>query len=119
MKKVTTNLFSIVFLLMATVMFSQGNTNSSLSGKVEDKDGTLRGASVLAVHTPSGTKYSASTDEKGYFRISNMRTGGPYKVTFTFVGYKAESQDEIYLALGETFNTNVVLTSESSVLEEV
>jgi hypothetical protein len=119
MKKIATNLFSVMFLLMATVMFSQGNTNSSLSGKVEDKDGTLPGASVLAVHTPSGTKYSASTDEKGYFRISNMRTGGPYKVTFTFVGYKAESQDEIYLALGETFNTNVVLTSESSVLDEV
>ena len=119
MKKIATNLFSVMFLLMATVMFSQGNTNSSLSGKVEDKDGTLPGASVLVVHTPSGTKYSASTDEKGYFRISNMRTGGPYKVTFTFVGYKAESQDEIYLALGETFNTNVVLTSESSVLDEV
>jgi hypothetical protein len=33
---------------------------------------TLPGASILAVHTPSGTRYTASTDYTGNFSISNM-----------------------------------------------
>jgi hypothetical protein len=41
---------------------------------------TLPGASILAVHTPSGTRYTASTDYTGNFSISNMRVGGPYKL---------------------------------------
>ena len=44
--------FTVILLLLVSFAFSQGNTNSSLSGKVEDKDGTLPGASVLVVHTP-------------------------------------------------------------------
>jgi hypothetical protein len=111
--------FSGVLFLMVSFVYSQGNTNSSMTGKVADKDGSLPGASILAVHTPSGTKYSASTDEKGYFRISNMRTGGPYQLVLSYVGYKSETLDNIYLSLGETNNNNVILVSESSVLEEV
>jgi hypothetical protein len=111
--------FSGILFLMVSFVYSQGNTNSAMTGKVADKDGSLPGASVLAIHMPSGTKYSASTDEKGYFRISNMRTGGPYQLVLSYVGYKSETLDNIYLSLGETNNNNVILISESSVLEEV
>ena len=109
---------SMLFLLVS-FGYSQGNTNSAMTGKVSDKDASLPGASVLAIHTPSGTKYSASTDADGYFRISNMRTGGPYQLVLSYVGYKTETLENIFLSLGETSNNNVVLISEASVLEEV
>lgn len=88
--------FTVILLLLVSFAFSQGNTNSSLSGKVEDKDGTLPGASVLVVHTPSGTKYSASTDENGYFRISNMRTGDHIRLPLLLLDTK-QSLEMIFI----------------------
>ena len=80
------NLFKL-FLLLAFFVFSnpsvygQGNTTSSINGVVYDDDKNpqpLPGATILAVHTPSGTRYSTATDFAGNYRISNMRVGGPY-----------------------------------------
>jgi hypothetical protein len=83
MKKLLKLLFVLAVLFFANpTIYAQGNTNSSISGNVYDKEMlTLPGASILAVHTPSGTRYTASTDYTGNFSISNMRVGGPYKVT--------------------------------------
>ena len=119
MKNFTNRFLTIVLFLIVSQVYSQGNTNSAMTGKVTDKDDSLPGVSILAVHTPSGTKYSAATDANGYFRISNMRTGGPYQLVLSYVGYKTETLDNIFLALGETNNNNVILVSETSVLDEV
>ena len=101
-------------------IYAQGNTNSSISGNVYDKDSqTLPGASILAVHTPSGTRYSASTDGTGNFSISNMRVGGPYKITITFVGFSDFSENEVYLQLGENKTFKIVLAEQSNELQEV
>jgi hypothetical protein len=43
----------------------------------------------------------ASTDYTGNFSISNMRVGGPYKVTITFVGFSDFVNPDVYLQLGE------------------
>jgi hypothetical protein len=45
-------------------------------------------ALVLAIHTPTGSKYSSMSNEDGRFNMLNMRVGGPYKVTVTFVDFK-------------------------------
>ena len=118
-------LFKLFFVL--AVLFcaipninAQGNTNSSISGSVYDKDSqTLPGASILAVHTPSGTRYSASTDGSGSFSISNMRVGGPYKIVVSFVGFKNFEEEGSYLQLGENKNFKIVLAEESNELQEV
>ena len=111
--------FLIMLLSFISGSYSQGNTNSSMTGKVSDKDGSLPAVSVLAVHKPSGTKYSASTDGNGYYRISNMRTGGPYQLVLSYVGYKSETIENIFLSLGETNDNTVVLVSETNALDEV
>lgn len=115
-----------LFLILVVLMFAnpgvyaQGNTTSSISGNVYDKDSqTLPGASILATHTPSGTRYTASTDGTGNFRISNMRVGGPYKIVITFVGFKTFEDNDVYLQLGETKDFKVVLQEESNELQEV
>ena len=121
MKKLLKMFFVLAVLIYANPdVYAQGNTNSSISGVVYEKGSqTLPGASILAVHTPSGTRYSASTDGTGNFSISNMRVGGPYKVTVSFVGSHKEEFSDVYLELGKTFSLDVVLTDESQTLEEV
>lgn len=121
MKKLLKLLFVLAVLFFANpTIYAQGNTNSSISGNVYDKaNETLPGASILAVHTPSGTRYSASTDYTGNFSISNMRVGGPYKVTITFVGFSNYVENDFYLQLGENKTFKAVLVEESNVLQEV
>ena len=113
-------LILVAFISAGTSIYAQGNTTSSISGKVNDKDNqSLPGASILAVHTPSGTRYTASTDGTGNFSISNMRVGGPYRVTVTFVGFSNSVFNDAYLQLGENKTFKVVLAEESNQLEEV
>lgn len=100
-------------------LFAQGNTNASLNGNVSEKTGGLPGATIVAVHTPTGSKYGTSTDSNGYFKISNMRVGGPYKVTVSYVGYKTEEINNLFLQLGESQNVKIELTEDTSALSEV
>ncbi|MEM0576243.1 TonB-dependent receptor [Flavobacterium polysaccharolyticum] len=121
------NLFKL-FLLLAFFVFSnpdvygQGNTTSSINGVVfdDDKDPQpLPGATILAVHTPSGTRYTTTTDFTGNYRISNMRVGGPYEITISYVGFKAYKDNDVNLQLGESKSVKVSLASESNQLKEV
>ncbi|TCK67616.1 carboxypeptidase family protein [Winogradskyella wandonensis] len=120
MKKITQFLVMTVAFLFATMSFAQGVTTASLNGQVTDVNGDpLPGATVLAVHTPSGTKYGVATDFDGYYRISNMRTGGPYTVTITYVGFKDYVENNVFLALGESKRVSTKLSEDASVLDEV
>ena len=42
------------------------------------------------VITPSGTKYGAITNFDGRYNLLNMKVGGPYSVTVSYVGYKSQ-----------------------------
>ncbi len=122
MNKITA-LFSL-FLLWSLVTFSaalgQGVTTSSLTGIVTDDTGeTLPGATVVAVHEPSGTSYGAATRNDGSYRLSNMRVGGPYTVTFRFVGFHPYVVENLYLSLGETHNQSARLSSDTIEMEEL
>ncbi len=102
MKKKTIFLLGL-FLLFSGTIFSQGVTTSSLSGKVlDDKGEGMPLAAVVAEHTPTGTQYNTATIDDGRFEIRNMRIGGPYKITVTFVGFSDAVLDEIYLELNNT-----------------
>ena len=105
---------------ISTISYGQGVTTSSLTGKVVDENGeALPGATVIAIHTPSGSQYGNTTNLEGIFRIPNMRVGGPYRVTISYVGYQNYETDKVMLALGETFNLTVQLATTSTELEEV
>ncbi len=120
MKKTTQFLFVTLLMLFSLTVMAQGVTTASVNGQVFDADNQpLPGANVVAVHTSSGTTYGAASDFDGYYRISNMRTGGPYTVTITYVGYREYKLENFYLQLGETRKISVKLTEDSNVLDEV
>lgn len=117
----TQKFFGLLALLMFPVlMMGQGVTTSSMNGQVMDQNGNpLASATVIAVHTPSGTSYGSIANEEGYYRIPNMKVGGPYKVTVTYTGYSSAETERIYLRLGENLRQNFDLAETGVELEEV
>ncbi|HYQ86339.1 MAG TPA: carboxypeptidase regulatory-like domain-containing protein [Bacteroidota bacterium] len=118
MKRVIVILF--IGALATTTMFGQGVTTSSMTGLVTTDQGEpLPGANVIAVHEPTGTKYGAPTRVNGQFDIQNMRIGGPYTVTVSHIGYKTESQKDLYLRLGQATRIDFKLVEEAIQGKEV
>ena len=111
---------SLLFVLFGVTAFAQGVTTGAMNGKVTDVNGeALPGATVVAVHVPSGSTYGNVTDVSGFFRIPNMRVGGPYKVTISFLGYQSYERNDVYISLGQTFAINVTLSEDVTELGEV
>lgn len=94
-------------------------TTSALSGRVVDETETpVVGASIVAIHTPSGTRYNAVTNRDGRYTIQGMRTGGPYTVTVNYLGYGRHSYEKLYLELGTTLPLDVTLRPKENTLGE-
>ena len=113
------NLLAILFLLMGLATKAQ-ETTSEIQGIVTDsKKAALTGATVTAVHLPTGTKYVTTSRKDGRFNLSNIRIGGPYTITTSFVGYKEEKQEDVYLTLGTAFKADYSLVNNNANLTEV
>lgn len=116
------SLLVVFFLLTTSFIFSQGSTTSSINGKVFDANTgePLPGANVVVIQNATGTKYGASTDFDGIYRISNMRvSGGAYTLTVSFVGYTSFVKADVVLSLGQAYRLNASLVEDSNTLEEV
>ena len=112
-------LFLLALLVSAAQGFAQ-ITTSAINGRVVDTEGMeIIGATVMAVHTPSGTSYGTVTNAAGYFAIQGMRVGGPYEVEVSYVGYKTQKQEELYLTLGGSSLVNFTLVEDAVQIEEV
>jgi len=112
-------LFAMFFLLGAISAEAQV-TSSSIKGIVLDESNQpFSGANIVAIHTPSGTKSGAITNFEGRYSLLNMRVGGPYTVTITYLGYDSQIFNNVYLDLGITYNLNIVLSEDSQQLDAV
>ena len=97
---------ALVAVLVGITAFAQVTT-SSLNGKVTDANGApVPGAAVVAVHTPSGTQYYAVVNAEGRYAINGMRSGGPYKVEVSCLGYQTVTFTDVTLQLAEAYNLN-------------
>jgi len=86
------------------------DTTSSVAGQVTDLNGKPVGnARVTVVHTPSGTRTTATTDSKGNYNLRGLRVGGPYTVTVNAAGYGTESVEGLSLTIGDTLGVPVQL----------
>ncbi len=106
-------------LLVATLFVTESAaaqaTTSAIAGRIETKSGSpLAGATVVATHTPSGTRYGAIADVDGSYRIEGMRVGGPYSVEMSFVGCTSVRYDNLTLELGHTRRLDAALDESQS-----
>ena len=110
----------MLFLFASLVMSGQGATTSALTGRIVDNKGqSMPGATILAIHVPSGTQYGALTNNEGFFNIQGMRPGGPYTIEVSFIGYSKKTFTDITLLLGEAYVLKTNLAESASELGEV
>ena len=112
----------VAMLLTLSLTAMAQITTSSMAGKVtlDDQNGEeVIGATVVAVHEPSGTRYTTVTNTSGRFTIQGMRTGGPYEVTVSYIGFQPKTVKGIELQLAETYNLSVWLSEDATELAEV
>jgi len=112
-------ILSLLLSAFALVGFGQ-ITTSSISGVVKnEKQEVLAGATIHAIHVPTGTEYKAQTSKTGVFVFPAIRVGGPYTIHVSYVGYKKSEASEINTQLGITSNVDFVLVDEATALKEV
>jgi hypothetical protein len=108
---------ALVMCLAAGSAAAQGVTTGSMAGVVSDAQGAVvPGATVTAIHEPSGTSYEAITQADGRFFIPAMRVGGPYKVTATLEGFGSEAKGAVEVTLGTS--TDLTFTLKVAGLSE-
>ena len=113
-------LLFFVFFGMTQLSLAQGITNASINGKVSAMDGeALPSASVMAVHIPTGTVYGSSTRLDGKYNLTGLKTGGPYKITVSFVGYTSQVKENVYLQLAQNLMINFKLPETAVQLNEL
>lgn len=119
LKVKVSRLLTGLIMLFPILAFAQVTT-SSITGTVKSRTGEdLTGATVTAVHQPSGTTYTTITKRGGVFNLPSLRTGGPYVVTIGFVGYAPQTVENFNLILGEPYNINVTMGESAQQLTEV
>ena len=105
-------------MLMSVAAYAQVTT-SALGGRIVDANGNpVIGAAVVATHEPSGTVYGVITNEDGRYAINGMRSGGPYRVEFSCLGYQSLTYTDVNLQLAETSALNGQLADDSQMLGE-
>ncbi len=118
------NLKRFLFLVALSFMmlplgYSQ-ITTSSMSGTITDGDSQpIFGATVTAVHQPSGTFYGVTTQENGKYNIPHMRVGGPYLIEVSYLGYQVEPVENLHLALGQKLNLGFQMQEEGVLVDQL
>ena len=119
MKQTIKSLLLSFAAMLFVVSASAQVTTSALNGRVTDKSGEpVAGAAVIAVHTPSGTQYYAVANGEGRFSINGMRTGGPYSVEVSCLGFNNVTYTDITLSLAEAYSLNATLSDDTEMLAE-
>jgi len=113
-------ILSYLFLFLITLKLSAQETTSTIGGTVYDDKGTVvPGASIQVKHEPTGYVTGTSSNARGIFVIPNLKPGGPYTITISFVGFREQKLDNINLSLGNNPDANIVMISDDKALTEV
>ena len=113
-----------VFLLIVTLLTLSLSvvaqvTTSGITGIVTAGGEEAIGATITAKHVPSGTVYRAVTNVNGRYTITGMRSGGPYDVEVSYIGYQTTKMTGFNLALGQNTVVDATLQEGSEMLQEV
>ena len=115
-KRLSLSILAALFVVSAYAQV----TTSSLGGRVLDEAGEpVPGVAVVATHVPSGTSYGVVTNPEGRYTIQGMRTGGPYTVEVSCLGFATVRYTDVTLQLGELYSLNATLKDDTQLLQEV
>jgi hypothetical protein len=111
----------IILCCLITSVFTNAQvTTATLSGTIQSKDGKpLAGATVKIEYREAGITKTIITQNDGSFQVPNLRVGGPYQVTASFVGYSEKSEENIILELGQNSTVDIQLEPSAGNLAAV
>lgn len=108
----------LTILLIVSVSYAQVTT-SSIVGHIKCAEQSLEGAMIRVVHDPSGSVTGTISNAEGWYHVQNLRSGGPYTVEITLVGYQSLIFKSVQLPLGEAYPLNVEMQKADNALGEV
>ncbi|HZE82999.1 MAG TPA: carboxypeptidase regulatory-like domain-containing protein, partial [Puia sp.] len=109
-------LMTILIIVGSQVNVFSQVTTATLSGLVKNSKGEpLAGATVTVTFPEAGIRLAVIARTDGHFTVPNLRVGGPYKVTASYVNLEPSVADNILLELGQ--NNFVELTLSAQVKE--
>ncbi|WP_345115966.1 TonB-dependent receptor [Hymenobacter algoricola] len=104
-------LFSLC-LLCAQLAQAQATTASINGTARSDKDEALSGATVAAIHLPTGLRRSTSSTSTGSFTMADLLVGGPYTLQVVQPGYRTLLVTNVFLAAGKEAQFSFSLNTE-------
>jgi outer membrane receptor for ferrienterochelin and colicin len=113
----------IIVLLCITpsFLFSQA-TGGSVQGRILDENGQpLPGASITATHKLTGGTRTVTSDDSGFYRISELKVGA-YEFTVALSGFATQVRSGVNILVGQQaqlhFTMKVATVEESIVVDE-
>ncbi len=120
MKSVLKQALSVLLVILISIIkVNAQETTAEIQGLITVGNAGVAGATITAVHQPTGTKYVTASRNDGRYNLTNLKIGGPYLLQVTYVGMKTEKQDDINLLLGQAYKANFKLIEASSNLAQV
>src|SRR5262245_28542770 len=93
-------LLVLIALACATNVFEQGQ-NGILTGIVADGDGVVPGATVTATDPTTGLIRTATSDDRGIFRVLSV-PAGRYTLKIEMEGFRQITLSDVMVISGET-----------------
>ncbi|SDG39437.1 TonB-dependent receptor [Chitinophaga filiformis] len=112
-------LSAIIGLISLPMLLFAQETTSEIHGQVKDGQTGVPGAVVIALHNPTGTKYMTTTRKDGRYNVPNVRVGGPYTISVSYIGYKDQKIENVILSLGQEYTGDFNIVPDTKQLNEV
>ncbi|MDD4848748.1 MAG: carboxypeptidase-like regulatory domain-containing protein, partial [Bacteroidales bacterium] len=107
-------LFGVLACTMTSI-FAQVTT-SALSGTIMVDNESLEGATIKITHNASETYWGTISNHQGRFNIQGLRSGGPYTVEISYMGFQPQTFTNIMIPLGEVYVLNVSMKEDTKSL---
>lgn len=109
----------VLFLCLPFINFAQ-TTSASIEGRISDTEGEdLLFVNVVLTHTPTATIYGTTSDENGRYVLDNLKSGGPYTLEVSYVGYEPIVQEGIYISIAQSTRLNLKMQASAINLSTV
>lgn len=101
--------FLVILALELVAVSANAQSNATLIGTIADESNAVRpGVAVTATETSSGQVYTATSDERGSYRIVEMQPG-TYRVQAAATGFSTVVVQNVSLLVGQTATLPIVL----------
>jgi hypothetical protein len=118
--RVSLSFLAVFLLLLAPVAGFAQEITGSVRGTVSTPSGDpAAGETVTVTDTRTGATRVSSTSDQGVFNVRGLTVGGPYTIRIDSSQYQGTVITDVFTSLSSAANFNVVLDTQSGMMEEV